>query len=195
MLPGKHFFQSDAKALLSKAPVPLMAAVLAILIASLTTESVDGLSCHFNDSGVPDLDHTQVSSAPYRTPYKHSSKLCPDGRMRLGMSFIELRADNRHSVQIMPPDSGFTLKLENMAGRGEGRAAIFLDKTDITALFETGDGVEYCYPADALALPIGRHQITVYQVHNAEQWTEIGRWPISVQARSIDTPAYITLAD
>ena len=195
MLPEKHFFQSDAKALLSKAPVPLMAAVLAILIAPLTTEPVYDPQCHLNDSGVPGLDHKRVNTAAHHMPYKHAAGRCPDGRMRVDTPSIELRADNRYTVQIMPPDSDFTLNLETMLGHSKERLAIFLDKTDITALFETGDGVDYRYPADALALPTGRHWITVYQVHDAERWNKIGRWSIAVQAQSIDALAYSTLTD
>lgn len=64
----------------------------------------------------------------------------------------------------------------------DGRLAVFVDHTDLTALFEQSAG-RLTYAPGSLPLPSGEHQLIVYLVSPEGTWTEKGRFPIRVRLR------------
>ena len=63
-----------------------------------------------------------------------------------------------------------------------GRLAVFIGRTDWTSVFSiTADGL--AYRPHALMLPSGEHELVVYLVTPANEWTEQARFPIRVRGR------------
>lgn len=62
----------------------------------------------------------------------------------------------------------------------EGRLAVFLGATDLTALFEY-DGVSLRYVPELIPLPSGESEVVVYLVADGEPWTQLIRNPIHIR--------------
>src|SRR6187399_55484 len=74
------------------------------------------------------------------------------------------------------------LRIPAAAVGADSRLAVFIDRTDWTALFApTGEGLEY--RPRALMLPSGEHELVVYAVTPANVWTEQARFPLRVRLR------------
>ena len=75
-------------------------------------------------------------------------------------------------------DSSVTLSLSRPTTPVEGRLAVLIGSTDVTALFER-TGATLRYHARLLRLPSGENDVAVYLVKDAK-WTELARLPIKV---------------
>ncbi len=64
----------------------------------------------------------------------------------------------------------------------EGRIAVILGDTDLSALIEW-EGNVIRYAPELLPLPAGQAQVTVYHVRAGQPWEELGRFPIQVRLR------------
>jgi hypothetical protein len=90
-------------------------------------------------------------------------------------------------TQWIRADSAIRLTLSRTLATSEGRLAIVIGATDITALFDRS-GTTLRYRARTMPLPAGASELAVYRVA-AGKWTELARLPIKVL-----TPAGFSLA-
>lgn len=73
------------------------------------------------------------------------------------------------------------LHLEGAVAR-PGSFAVFIDDTDVTALFDAEED-RLAYRPVGLLLPAGEHELVVYHVGAAGAWAELGRFPMRVLTR------------
>jgi hypothetical protein len=76
-------------------------------------------------------------------------------------------------------DQQIGLTLSRRPAAEEGRLAIVVGRTDVTALFR-GAGTALTYDAATLPLPPGETEVVVYLVPPSGPWTEVSRTPLRV---------------
>jgi hypothetical protein len=79
-------------------------------------------------------------------------------------------------------DAPLALTLSRVPLPGEGRLAVVVGTTDLTALFER-DGTRLRWTPRAFRLPAGDHELTLYLATADGRWQEVGRWPLKVLSR------------
>jgi len=79
----------------------------------------------------------------------------------------------------VPRTSALELRLSRPITPADGRLAVFIDQTDLTALF-TIDPNRITYQPDKLPLPSGEHQLVVFAVPPEGAWREIARIQLKV---------------
>jgi len=79
-------------------------------------------------------------------------------------------------------DDPVTLELSREVPRTEGRVAVLVGRTDYSGLFENG-GTTLLFRPEALPLPLGATEVSVYVVSSRGGWREIGRFPLEVRER------------
>lgn len=83
------------------------------------------------------------------------------------------------TARWLAPDAALELRLSRPLESGEGRIAVFIGPTDLTALFTvTADRVTY--RPGAVPLPPGETELVAYTVLPNGEWQEIGRVPLRV---------------
>jgi hypothetical protein len=91
---------------------------------------------------------------------------------------LQIQAGFNEQIPIAP-DAQPELRLNRPVTAAEGRLAILLGQTDLTALFTaTEAGLRYGPPA--LPLPSGAGEVTVYLVSPRDEWKLLGRFPLRV---------------
>jgi hypothetical protein len=84
--------------------------------------------------------------------------------------------------QFLPRISAIQLQLSREITPEDGRLAIFIDQTDVTALFNV-EQQKIVYQPDKLPLPAGAHELILYLVPAEGGWRELTRIPIKVLTR------------
>ena len=88
------------------------------------------------------------------------------------------------SGQLIGPKDHIELKLNRPLAASEGKLAVFIGRTDITALLETQpDAVGY---TPRLPLPAGESEVTVYLVSADQRWNEVARLQLRVADLTTD---------
>jgi len=82
--------------------------------------------------------------------------------------------------QPVTPTSQLELRTTRALAAGEGRLAIFVGETDVTALCAK-DGERLTYSPRAVRLPVGETSVVVYLVSADDVWTEVARLPLVVE--------------
>ncbi len=83
--------------------------------------------------------------------------------------------------ESVAPDEQIELLLNRPLQPSEGRLAVFVGQTDLTNLFTvTERGLNY--GPNALPLPAGEAEVTVYLVSSSNDWRELTRFPLRVPA-------------
>lgn len=87
------------------------------------------------------------------------------------------------------PDGQFALQLSRPVTASEGRLAVLLADTDLTALFVATQN-ELRYGPPSLPLPIGSSELRVYLVSPNDEWKVIAQFPLRVAAKEalLDPP-------
>jgi hypothetical protein len=96
----------------------------------------------------------------------------------------ELNVQASFSAQTpVAPDAPIELRLNRPLAISEGRLAVLLGQTDLTALFKaTENALRYSPPA--LPLPLGDIEVTVYLVSPRDEWKLLARFPLRVAAKA-----------
>jgi hypothetical protein len=81
------------------------------------------------------------------------------------------------------PAEAWHLQLSRPLEPGDGRLAVFVGRTDVTALTTLRDARVAYHPA-RIGLPAGETELAVYLVTGSGSWQEIGRMPIRLLTRS-----------
>lgn len=89
--------------------------------------------------------------------------------------------------ESVAPDELIELTLSRPLTASEGRVAVLIGATDLSALF-TAQGLSLSYGLAALPLPAGETEVTVYTVASNDEWREVARFPLRVVARSATQP-------
>jgi len=99
----------------------------------------------------------------------------PPGReLTVTASFAERSSVTRHEP--------IALHLNRPLQPEEGKLAVLVGATDVTNLF-TATAEALSYAPDALPLPTGDTELTVYLVSSHNEWREIARFPLRVLAK------------
>lgn len=99
-----------------------------------------------------------------------------------GAGAQELKVEPGFGTGWIPPTQPLELKISRGPTDAEGRLAVFIDQTDVTALVRTGT-TRMTYGPNAMPLPSGQHEIVVSLVAPDGSWRELGRFPIKVLTR------------
>jgi hypothetical protein len=84
---------------------------------------------------------------------------------------------NLPATGAVPRDIALRLTFSRAVVRPAERVAVFIDRTDVTALFRLGSGT-LGYERGVVLLPRGRHELVVYLIETASgKWTEVARQP------------------
>lgn len=75
------------------------------------------------------------------------------------------------------------LKLSRALSAGEGRFAVFLNETDVTALFAV-EPQRLNYAPRFLPLPVGENKLTVYLVEPIDEWKTLSEFIFKVKAQT-----------
>jgi hypothetical protein len=111
-----------------------------------------------------------------------SALLCA-GRLprRVAAQAQPLHVTGNFSAQKpVAPDTQLELQAARALQPSEGRLAIFIGETDVTALCVQGDK-RLTYKPQLLPLPLGETSVAVYLVSPDDQWTEVARLPLLVE--------------
>jgi hypothetical protein len=81
------------------------------------------------------------------------------------------------------PDAQIELRLNRPLVVSEGKLAVLLGQTDLTALFIATENV-LRYGPPALPLPPGETELTVYLVSPRDEWKLLARFPLRVAAKA-----------
>ncbi|HXI13017.1 MAG TPA: hypothetical protein VNM92_10260 [Thermoanaerobaculia bacterium] len=92
---------------------------------------------------------------------------------------------NFTAQQHLPSNTPIELRLNRPLESTEGRLALFVDKTDVTALFTALPG-RLVYQGERYPLPAGEHEVIVYLVSPEGSWKEIGRFPDTSRLLEVD---------
>src|SRR5262249_5532838 len=76
------------------------------------------------------------------------------------------------------PKDRIELKLSRPLAAAEGKLAVMIGRTDVTALLETQPGAVSYSPR--LPLPAGETEVTVYLVSADQRWNEVSRLSLRV---------------
>jgi hypothetical protein len=79
--------------------------------------------------------------------------------------------------QYLRSNTPIELRLSRALESSDGRLALFVDHTDVTALF-TALPDRVIYQGERYPLPAGKHEVIAYLVSPEGSWKEIGRFPI-----------------
>jgi hypothetical protein len=82
----------------------------------------------------------------------------------------------------LAPDVDFSLQLNRPITPSEGRLAVLLADTDLTALFVVQENA-LRYGPPALPLPVGQSDLIVYLVSPHDEWKVIARFPLRIAVR------------
>lgn len=116
--------------------------------------------------------------------------------LMLGCAFIfidwkaEAKRDNEKIVfktnfadKEIQPDERIEIQFNRALQPDEGRLAVFLAETDLTALFAI-DSQSLSYKPQALPLPNGESVLKIYLVAPSEDWLQIAEFTLKVKAAS-----------
>lgn len=73
-----------------------------------------------------------------------------------------------------------SIRLTHVPDPSKGRLAFFIGPHDVTALMQQTAQGEYQYKASMSPLPSGENTLTVYLIHDDNQWTELAAMPFRV---------------
>jgi hypothetical protein len=90
---------------------------------------------------------------------------------------LSVSASFTNTTSVAPSEK-ISLHLNRSLQSSEGRIAIFVGATDMTALFAAQESA-FNYAAN-LPLPVGENDLLVYQISIENQWREIARFPLRV---------------
>ena len=82
----------------------------------------------------------------------------------------------------LTPESDVAFTLSRPLHNGDGRLVVFIGDLDVSALLEHV-GERVVYRARPVALASGEHEVIVYLERRADEWSELGRWPLRVLQR------------
>jgi hypothetical protein len=88
---------------------------------------------------------------------------------------------NFNAQQAVAPDSRLILRGSRSLLSGEGRIAVFIGETDVTAVCDKDDDHNISYKPKAIPLPLGETSVIVYLVSEKNEWTELARLPLLVE--------------
>jgi len=80
--------------------------------------------------------------------------------------------------------AGFRVVLDRFVEPTEGRIAIFVDQTDVSAVIEVENDADYVYPPTAPPLAPGLHEIAVYLVTLEREFIELSQHEMRVRTRA-----------
>jgi hypothetical protein len=93
--------------------------------------------------------------------------------------------------RYLPSNTPIELRLNRAMSAAEGRLALFVDTTDVTALF-TATPEKLVYQGERYPLPAGDHTIVAWLVSPEGSWKEVGRFPFKAVSRRGFSKASIT---
>jgi len=99
------------------------------------------------------------------------------GQVRGQDLIVSANIDGRASISRYEP---LVLTLSDPIQAQQGRLAVFLGETDLTAMF-TPVGLVLHYHPELLPLPTGPHDLIVYRVTDDHRWVELNRWTLRVR--------------
>jgi len=79
---------------------------------------------------------------------------------------------------------GITLVFDRIPDPAEGFLSVFVDNTDMTALFTIEGQTDLVYPGGVILLTPGDHEVIVFLNKGPEDWVEIARLPMQVLTES-----------
>lgn len=79
---------------------------------------------------------------------------------------------------------GITLVFDRIPDPAEGFLMVFVDNTDITALFTIEGEADLVYPGGVVPFSPGEHELIVFLNKGPEDWNEIARLPMQVLTES-----------
>ncbi len=82
------------------------------------------------------------------------------------------------------PNEKIELKLNRALSEGEGRLAIFVGETDVSALFSVAPQT-LSYTPRLMPLPIGESKLTIYLVASDNEWKMLAEFSLKVKAADI----------
>jgi hypothetical protein len=85
----------------------------------------------------------------------------------------------QNGAEWLRPDAALELGLSRPIGSSEGRLAVFLGHSDLSALF-VASANRLVYRRAAVPLPAGKAELVVYLVSPAGEWRELSRSPLQV---------------
>jgi hypothetical protein len=89
--------------------------------------------------------------------------------------------------EALAPGARLELRASRPLPPGEGRLALFVADTDVTALC-AADEQGLTYTPGVVPLPAGRSEVVVYLVTPADEWRELARLPLLVEEASAPAP-------
>lgn len=94
-----------------------------------------------------------------------------DGKIEITPNFTD---------KELAPNEKIELNLSRDLSAGEGRFAVFLNETDVTALF-TFEPRALNYTPRILPLPVGDSKLTVYLVQPNDEWKTLVEFPLKIK--------------
>ncbi len=79
----------------------------------------------------------------------------------------------------LPPDVLLQLDFNRMPNPKEGRIGVLIGDSDVTAFF-AGRETRLVYNPSDLPLPVGATEVVVFLISPADEWKEIGRFPLVI---------------
>lgn len=77
-------------------------------------------------------------------------------------------------------DASIQLQFDNAESALLGRVAVFVGHQDLTGLFFESEAGLLTYHAPQVPLPVGTHELVVFNIGDARNWQEIARIPLQV---------------
>lgn len=92
---------------------------------------------------------------------------------------VTVEQTNFSDRQSLKPTSKIKLKLDHLPSANEGKLAIFIGQTDVTAMFQTV-GNELIYQPKDVPLPAGKNKLIVCLIKENNEWQEIAQLSLNV---------------
>lgn len=100
---------------------------------------------------------------------------------------VTVEQTNFSDKQTLKPTSEIKLKLDRLPSANEGKLAIFIGQTDVTAMFQTV-GNELIYQPKDVPLPVGKTKLIVCLVKENNEWQEIAQLSLNVSEQITEKP-------
>lgn len=110
----------------------------------------------------------------------------------LACAFVGVHVRAQAPLAVQPSFAGkqavsslepLVLRLNRPLAATEGRLAVFIGSTDISALFTTAPN-RLSYVPKSLPLPAGENPMTIYLVSPADEWKELGQFTLRVSGNT-----------
>jgi hypothetical protein len=100
---------------------------------------------------------------------------------------VTVEQTNFSDRQSLKPTSKIKLKLDHLPSANEGKLAIFIGQTDVTAMFKTV-GNELIYQPKDVPLPVGKTKLIVCLIKENNEWQEIAQLSLNVSEQITEKP-------